>query len=529
MIFVGNRVKTFSIVLAGLILANSTSMSASTSTTSDTQPVLYEVQTGGTSSAAQELIVLFNNSQSTVDVSNWCIEYASATGSTKTQIGCLKTASESVRLMLPSFGFVLASTTEFKVAHPETDTSFTFTAGLSSIGGHIRLLDSSKQVIDVIGYGTATAPETSPSVAPSAGKVIKRIKPDGRYYQDTNNNQADFEQGDVYIMGSGLYEQVVEVDHCNNIDGVQTAAPDNYSVNDGQCSQNYQENRLIEITELLPNPAGADTGKEYIEFYNPNDTEISLKDYVLQLGPSYTKQVVLPDINIEPHSYVVLNDIQSGLALTNTSGGLRLLATNGDIVSEVPLYNQLADDVVWVLLNNEWQVSYLQTPGAPNAVVSQKPCAPGLLRVTPDSICKKPVNQINPSASVSCPVGQIRNPETKRCRKLEVISTAKPCEPGQVRNTITGRCKKAIEATTKACPTGQEKNPDTGRCRKSITKSSDIAKVKDVSSPFIENSAKWWAAGVAGSGSVGYAAYEWRLELRRRLEMLLSKLRNLRN
>ena len=60
-----------------------------------------------------------------------------------------------------------------------------------------------------------------------------------------------------------------------------------------------------------------------------------------------------------------------------------------------------------------------------------------------------------------CKPGQVRNPETGRCKKVveptknavqerskaKTIKDKKPCKPGQVRNPETGRCKKVAEPT----------------------------------------------------------------------------------
>ena len=71
-----------------------------------------------------------------------------------------------------------------------------------------------------------------------------------------------------------------------------------------------------------------------------------------------------------------------------------------------------------------------------------------------------------------CRPGQVRNPETGRCKKVvestknaKAIKDKKPCKPGQVRNPETGRCKKVVEPTKKPCKPDQVRNPETGRCK----------------------------------------------------------------
>ena len=102
----------------------------------------------------------------------------------------------------------------------------------------------------------------------------------------------------------------------------------------------------------------------------------------------------------------------------------------------------------------------------------------------------------------ACTEGQERNPETNRCRKIqsddsssstsgstksnssnisssatckegyEYVASAgkcyKACTDGQIRNPETNRCKKAESSTStlKECMEGYERNPETNRCRK---------------------------------------------------------------
>jgi hypothetical protein len=41
-----------------------------------------------------------------------------------------------------------------------------------------------------------------------------------------------------------------------------------------------------------------------------------------------------------------------------------------------------------------------------------------------------------------CPEGKVRNPETKRCRKIKIRLEDKPCPEGKVRDPTTKRCRK---------------------------------------------------------------------------------------
>ena len=92
-----------------------------------------------------------------------------------------------------------------------------------------------------------------------------------------------------------------------------------------------------------------------------------------------------------------------------------------------------------------------------------------------------------------CPPGKELNPETNRCRKIQVKKkpktiqnkegVKKECPPGKELNPKTGRCIK-IKSLKKECLPGKEINPKTGRCikitMKNIPKKVNVPIIKDV-------------------------------------------------
>lgn len=129
--------------------------------------------------------------------------------------------------------------------------------------------------------------------------------------------------------------------------------------------------------------------------------------------------------------------------------------------------------------------------------------------------------------STTCAAGQERNPATNRCRAVQVKTAAlTPCKATQERNPLTNRCRNVLAASTeaKACPAGQERNTATNRCRKAAGGGAkNLAAVKDVAGSSMTHNYRWWVAGVILTGSVGYAAYEWRYDLANAIYRLRSK------
>lgn len=103
------------------------------------------------------------------------------------------------------------------------------------------------------------------------------------------------------------------------------------------------------INELLYDPAGTDSGNEWVELYNSGDTEINLKGWKLEWGGttidanSFTFPSSSPEPVIGAHQFVLMADNgsltpytkASSKAFTNASGrtdGIRLKNDQGEVV-----------------------------------------------------------------------------------------------------------------------------------------------------------------------------------------------------
>lgn len=127
-----------------------------------------------------------------------------------------------------------------------------------------------------------------------------------------------------------------------------------------------------QLTELLPNPASPQTDQddEFIELYNPNDTDFDLSGYVLEVGLTTKHRYTIPDgVILSAHTYLAFLSADTGLALSNTSGQARLIDPLGAVVSQTDQYATAKDGQAWALLNDTWQWTARPTPGASNVGV----------------------------------------------------------------------------------------------------------------------------------------------------------------
>lgn len=544
--------------------------------------VISEVQMGGSGAGttAEEYISVYNNSTTPIDITNICLQYSTYNKvdfSPPTTIACALPSDIYTKLFLPAKSSLVAASNEFVNKQPVGYyADLVFTGGIlsgSSTGGHIRVVDSNGQEIDKVGYGSAVNPETAPALfTPNNvdNRSIQRVGTTTK--QDTNNNAIDFTQFPIAVYQQGsVYKEVIEVDVCPNIEGIQTTMPagyladsngncqkdvcanldnlqvvipDGYESLDGiNCTAIPPENATLLITELLPNSASYDTGNEFIEIYNPNDRAISLKGYNLQLGPSFSKNYPLPaDQTIAAKSYKAFSDIQTGLVLPNSSGFVRLIAPDGNTVSTTDIYSEPGEDMAWVLLNDAWQYTNQPTPSVANlpslaggsggdsegTITDLTSCPAGKYRNPETNRCKsvKSDDGLKP-----CAVDQVRNLETNRCRSIFSTTSLNltPCSAGQERNPETNRCRKIGSTTAsslKPCAANQERNPATNRCRNKSASSAAAKAVRDIESQTVADRGGWFLAGSASLGLAGYGVAEWRSEIAtglRRFSALLGK------
>jgi hypothetical protein len=478
--------------------------------------VISEVQTGGSENANQEFVELYNQTDDVITLAGWQVQYQSATGTTWATKATLNGE------LLPQ-GLFMVATSAYGAAQQ------TMSTGLAAGGGHVRIMDSEGVAVDLVGWGTATHAEELPAVAPDAGNSIQRCMANNLFV-DTDNNADDFLQYTEATPSSGVLCPSQEPTEEPPVD--PPVEPDEINTCAG-----------VTISEVFPNPAGADSGNEFIELHNTTPADIPLEGCVLQLNDSsYT---FAAEAQLPAGTHQIITDTELGFTLPNSAGGLvRLLDGNGAEVTAVTYPANMPDNVSWALLDGGWQLTYLPTPSASNQAQPFAPCPSGQIRneetgrcaatTVPDDgpkPCKEgyvrnvETNRCRKIAQADdtrkpCKTGQIRNPATNRCRSVATVANVfVPCKSGQERNPLTNRCRAITTAANelKPCAPGQERNPETNRCRKvagAVT--SHPVEVKDVASKSA-NPVGWWIAGVLGTGALTYAMYEWRQEIGRKI------------
>lgn len=479
-----------------------------------------EVQNNGTN--YKQYVVLYNQSGGSVDLAQWQLQYA------KSDFGGLcGDAAWSSEVELSG---VIAANSKVVIPYQLTDNT----------AGSVRLTDANMAIHDLVGWGElAPCFESKPiSAIPKNGEsTIRYSSCDGSNQGlDSNNNFADFASNQAAFSAIEAPDCVPECptdyfliddecirDQCPNLADIQTVVPEGYYKKDTNC---YEIAR-IKITELLPNAKGTDSGNEFIEFYNPTASAVSLAEYEITVGDD-THAHQLPDVTIAADSYIVVKNSDVDFSLTNTKSRVTL-QFDDMVIDQTPYYESAKEDETWAVINNSWQYTNRPTPGGDNMptlvevdegdetdAANLAPCAANQYRHPETNRCR--LLSTSDTTLTPCKEGQFRSEETNRCRSIASAANASltPCDPDEVRNPETNRCRKATTTSNELtpCKPGQERNPETNRCRNASSASMNEAAFAAEPVP-TDNTAfvGWWLLGGVGALAVGRIGWEWRSEI----------------
>lgn len=502
----------------GFAAASSTSTSPA-----DSNPglIIVEIKSGGTNTQPSQYVTIYNPTETTVSMDGWYAEYA------KQDFPGQHCSLSNWDSSAPT----LVNQALFHGDLPPGSVSTPLEIAINDTGaGALHLIDANNDVRDTVGWGNPEHPapcsESNQAIALAAGKSLQRyMSCDGKQPVDSDDNSLDFTLSSTPSPGS-LGTATDPACPGSEVPDSPTPLPipDNPTPTliQGSC-------KGVLISELLPNPAGSDGGKEFIELYNPTVQSVSLQGCELQSSASSSIRYAFIDEEIPAGSYLVVTDVASKLVLPNASGGTVWLNDTTSELQQVDYPADMTDDVSWALVDGVWSATYTSTPGSLNIATPLKPCDDALVRNPETNRCvtaPEPAAPADASSTTStgtassapCKAGQERNPATNRCRTIPANNAGTTaCKAGQERNPETNRCRAvSAAAAIKSCPQGQERNPETNRCRKvSPAAAGASAKVieNDNATPGGSSSKTWLIILLAVALAASYGIYEWRQEI----------------
>lgn len=471
---------------------------------------ISEVKLGGAiDGQPTEFVELFNDTDVAVDLTAYQLEYAKPTAQLATTDCAGVNAWGSIDATSAVKTTALSGTMEPRgrlLFEPSLNDNLDASLRLVHSDGANLVVD------DLVGWGvTALCSESAQATKPVNTKSIKRLFDSDGHPVDTDNNATDFDQpGDPFPE-------------------VNQSPTDNSTPNDPPPATPTCQNDVT-INELESDPIGLEAdGGEFVELYNPSDTDAVLSGCTLASSKYASPIVTFTDSDtILSHGYFVYNLTDK---LTNANGSVTYTT---DTREDVVTYSNMHEGEAMAFFTTGWEVTNQPTPLAANlhyleatdgtiADVSTtlSPCPDGKYRNPDTNRCKSIVVAV--TALTPCDDGEYRNPDTNRCKKITTASTAlTPCDAGQERNPDTNRCRKVATTTLTACKDGYERNPDTNRCRK-VSVANAVA---EQSADTLKNNSirlSGWVIFATMTAAIGYGAYEYRQEASQAYQKVRSK------
>ena len=446
----------------------------------------------------KKYVEIYNPTNQNVNLAGWKIEYY--TGSGAKTVG--KIFKDEVIL---ANGFLVLSNDKTLADAIKFDNSL----GLAQSDGSVVLSRSDGSVADTVGWGNSLK---------STGSPIKGgVKMVWRCFIDGNIIDSKF------LSGKNFNNQEVEPYSRPNC-----KTPDSKS----ESSKELNKCEGLKLNEIASN-----IDEQFIEIINSGEKTVITTGCKLTVGDSGVRENI-GDIELNPGEFLTIKIKNTNLKLPKTKGKVYLLDEAGSKIDSAE-YEKLAKSSSWSLIDDEWMQTFMITENSENIFKEYPDCQNGYERNALGRCVKIAI----PPVENSCPAGQYRHPETRRCRKNEAAKTItpckdgyyrseetgrcrsiasaaaktlKPCPEGQFRNSATGRCKKiaSIDDIAKECPEGFERNPQTKRCRKIKSANmpaagSATAEVKQIAGA----TWGWWVFGGVSLLAVGYGVWQWRWEI----------------
>ncbi len=308
----------------------------------DSSLVISELSMGSSSSATEEFVELYNNSNAFLNLAGYSIYYRSATGSSYTKKATFVSTSS-----VSPHSFFLVSTF--------APNNLALISGMAQTGGVVELRDDKGLVVDRVGYGNATIANGKPAIAVQAGESIYRqYDPATLQMVNTSDNFSDFYVANIVTPGALPVPEVVDI-----------SEPITYP--------------NIVINEIYPNPTDdqSESEDEFIELYNPNNFAVDLSGWLLK--DSSGKTFIIKGTVVESLGFVSFFSKDTKISLNNTGDIVSLYSPN-ELKDQTADYGDAKEGLSWGLINGSWSWNNSPTPSSTNSsayieVIAVKPTA----------------------------------------------------------------------------------------------------------------------------------------------------------
>lgn len=302
---------------------------------------------GTTTSANDEWIELYNNTENPITLDGWALKSADGTPEIE------------LTGAIPANGFYLLERTNDDTV-PGISADKIYTGALNNNGELLKLYDASNNIIDTVDCANAwltgdnTTKQTMERISSAEWQISEN--PGGTpKSRDSAGVAAEANAGQIPPETLQVpAEPIVE----------RTETPQNSP--SPVAKQSYPSG--IIFNEILPSPDGPDETEEWIELYNQNNFEVDISEWKIQdTEGSATTYTFSANTKMGPNKYLVLTRPETKITLNNTGDGLTLLQPDDKIIDKV-LYNKAPRNQSYNRTDLDWAWSAELTPGKKNIV-----------------------------------------------------------------------------------------------------------------------------------------------------------------
>jgi hypothetical protein len=387
--------------------------------------LISEIQIEG-ASTGDEFIELYNPNDFIVSLDGWSVKKKTLSGNESTLIPAAILKGKTIA---PK-SYFLAARTEAEI--PTTPDVWWAKSNTISANNTILLygkLEKEEILVDAVGFGDAYEFETAPAPNPGKGETLARKSPN-----DTDNNAADFIRAIPSPKNAAFKAGFITPQAAPSPSPTQTPIPSpSPTLNPSQTpspspspspaptisprissdstpsptsspsplpspspspsptpspspepTPTPSASARVIISEILFNPAGSDTGKEFIELFNPGGSDIDLRGWSLRLqdigATSSTSLVTFgskeEDITLIPsgkyllvgmNSYNALPapDVERSASLPNSSRTILLINRNGEIIDAVTYDGTIPEGSSWERISPDGEEFQAQPSPSP--------------------------------------------------------------------------------------------------------------------------------------------------------------------
>jgi hypothetical protein len=291
-------------------------------------------------SGGKEWVELFNHGAGEVDLAGWTIEEGSGA---KTQL--TGTLAPQAYLAVEK-------------------------SSLNNDGDIIILKDSSGVIGDSVAYGDWDDGDVSDNApAPSDPNSVILTNLDNVNANDAANYQLTTEP----TRGAANVFIPLPVVENPPVDSPPEVAPlttpeENPVVEEDPAPVEVDYANTVRINEFLPDPSGADTGREWIELFNLSGSEINLKDWTLDDEEGGSTSYKIPaDFILPAGGYALFGNDATKLVLNNTSDHVRLFSPDGKMIDDAA-YSGVKENQADSYFSTGFVWNNNLTPGAVNSL-----------------------------------------------------------------------------------------------------------------------------------------------------------------